>query len=90
MNILLLLLACYCDPGGSSAATDHRPVDQVDITCEGGHVNKLVYNYAHSSNVKPSLRPLEYEVHETIYGILSHDVRVIGDEDCYELVIRLR
>ena len=72
---------------------DHQVLDKVDITCDGNHTEKFTYNYDHDKpgrgeHLRP--QPLEYSAQESIYGNLSHNIRITGNGDCYDLVLKLR
>ena len=72
---------------------DHQLLDKVDITCDGDNTDKIIYNYDQDKpgiGGKSRLQTLEYSAEESIYGNLSQNIRISGNGDCYDLVIRLR
>ena len=98
MRLILAVAASYCVLvyhvvlSNPIEDQDNVALDKVDISCSGDDTDKIIYKYDHD---KPDggvsrLQPLEYSEQESIYGNLSHNIRITGNGDCYDLVIRLR
>ena len=88
MRLLLLLLAFACLQVFSVSIykLDGEP-DMVEISCENGHTDKVVYK---TESVQLRYRPLQYEAQGSIYGKLAQNVKIDGAGDCYELFMRFR
>ena len=92
VTALYCLIVCDVVLSNPIEGEDNVELDKVDITCSGNVTDKIIYKYDHD---KPDggvsrLQPLEYSEQESIYGNLSHNIRITGNGDCYDLVIRLR
>ena len=99
MRLILAVAASYCVlvyhvvMSNPIEDQDNVALDKVDITCNGDVTDKIIYNYDQNKpeRYEPSrVQPLEYSAQENIHGHLSHNIRITGDGDCYDLVIRLR
>jgi hypothetical protein len=95
MRIICWFLA-FCSSSSvcsiATANTEQEALDLVDISCTGGHTEKIVYRYSgkNPANVKANSQPLQYDAQDTIYGALTQNIKIDGNGDCYDLVIRLR
>ena len=99
MRLILTVTAFYClivwnvVLSNPIEALENVALDRVDITCNGDVTNKIIYKYDQNrpgGGETSRLQALEYSAQENIQGILSQNIKITGDGDCYDLVIRLR
>ena len=69
-----------------------KRLDFVDISCDGDHMDKILYNYSSRNpyTENPRHQSLEYEARDTIDGALTQNIRINGTGSCYDLVISMR
>ena len=93
VTALYWLLVCNVVLSNPIEDPDNFALDKVDITCTGDVTDKIIYNYDQDKPGRgetPRLQALEYSAQENIFGNLSQNIRITGNGDCYDLVIRLR
>ena len=93
VNALNFLLVCDVVLPNPTVDLGNAALDKVDITCTGDVTDKIIYTYDHDKpgrGEKSRLQALEYSAQENTFGNLSQNIRITGNGDCYDLVIRLR
>ena len=93
VTALYFLLVCDVVLPNPTVDLGNAALDKVDISCTGDVTEKIIYTYAHDKpgrGGRSRLQAPEYSAQENIHGNLSHNIRITGHGDCYDLVIRLR